>query len=518
MDQGRRNRWGPWTDWTWDNEHARYWRARQDTQGNFDYDFYDPNAPGPAAVPGAVPEAGDPRTPADDLAGSMHRLDLGGQDAQYTQDGAYTYYGAQVAAGGDASAGVYGTASVPIHATSAKGTRRPFEAFAKSKSEQSKHHRERKTAREKGSSSRKHQSRQGKGHGDGHQPPDPAAGQFEDLEAFYPSPAAPPGTSPDDGGAVLATDHVASSAHPDSEAESPDSGEYSRRGYAPEVRLRKESASDYYSTAEPVHQDNSTDQLDDVASQADPYLTGAPGPFYSGGEPSSMTTTDNYSNPAFEYGDGRATPKPTVQPSMAPAMINDYQYGNSSWNYGRSREPSNDDVFTVEPSSRFQPGEVFKIMWCEPLGATGSRKSEIITNQVQLSVEGRQFYQGLRRFIIVANDEGHCTCVPILTYERQACTKRGVKPLKHGIVYQTGKKPRQVNNEPPLGFPPVRVDLYERTEQLVKESRVNYAKLTTVEHNFKVFFIGRVAPEDFGKVVAAVDECWERKRRRNNHN
>jgi hypothetical protein len=84
-------------------------------------------------------------------------------------------------------------------------------------------------------------------------------------------------------------------------------------------------------------------------------------------------------------------------------------------------------------------------------------------------------------------------------------------------VYQTGKKPRLVNNEPPLGFPPVRVDLYERTEQLVKESRVNYAKLTTVEHNFKVFFIGRVAPEDFGKVVSAVDECWERKRRRNNN-
>ncbi|KAK3308229.1 uncharacterized protein B0T15DRAFT_490822 [Chaetomium strumarium] len=517
MDQGRRNRWGPWTDWTWDGEQARYWRARQDTQGNFDYDFYDPNAPGPATTPGVAPEAGDPRTPADDLVGGMHRLDLGGQNAQYTHEGAYTYVGAQIGAGTDASGGLYGTTPVSPHAaSSAKGTARPFEAFAKSKSKHSRHQREREreTGKEKASSSKILQPRQGKGDS---QPPDPAAGQFDDLEAFYPNPVAPPGTSPDHGGASFA-DHAGTPVHRASEADSPDPAEYSHSRHAQEDRLARETTSSHYSTGESLYQASSSDQLDDVASRADPYLTGAPGPFYSGGEPSSIATADNYSNPAFEPGDGRATPKPTAQPSMAPAMVNDYQYqANGSWSYGGSREPTNNEVFTLEHSSRFRPGEVFKIMWCEPLGATGSRRSEIITNQVQLSVEGRQFYQGLRRFIIVANDEGHCTCVPILTYERQACTKRGVKPLKHGIVYQTGKKPRLVNNEPPLGFPPVRVDLYERTEQLVKESRVNYAKLTTVEHNFKVFFIGRVAPEDFGKVVAAVDECWERKRRRNNN-
>lgn len=510
MDQGRRNRWGPWTDWTWDGEQARFWRARQDTQGNFDYDFYDPNAPGPAATPGAAPEAGDPRTPADDLAGGMQRLDLGGQNAQYTHEGAYTYVGAQIGAGADASSGLYGTAPVSPHAaSSAMGTTRPFEAFAKSKTKHSRHQRERETGKEKASSSRNHQSRQGKGDNQGRDP--------DALEAFYQEPVAPPGTSPDHGGAAFA-EPAGTPVHRDPEANSPDSPEYLHYRHAQEDRLAEETAAGHYSTSESVYQAPPGDQLENVASQADPYLTGAPGPFYPPEEQSSMATAENYSNSGFEYGDGRATPKPTAVPSMAPAITNDYQYqANASWGYGGLREPSSNGVFTLEPSSRFRPGEVFKIMWCEPLGATGSRRSEIITNQVQLSVEGRQFYQGLRRFIIVANDEGHCTCVPILTYERQACTKKGVKPLKHGIVYQTGKKPRLVPKEPPLGFPPVRVDLYERTEQLVKESRVNYAKLTTVEHNFKVFFIGRVAPEDFGKVVAAVDECWERKRRRNNN-
>jgi hypothetical protein len=107
-------------------------------------------------------------------------------------------------------------------------------------------------------------------------------------------------------------------------------------------------------------------------------------------------------------------------------------------------------------------------------------------------------------------------CRPILTYERQACNKRGVKPGKHGIIYQAGKTPRTLPGEPRLGFDPVRAHLSERTEQLVKESRVNYAKLTTVEHNFPVHFIGRVHPDDFKHIVVpAVDYCWEKKNRHN---
>ncbi|KAK3900581.1 hypothetical protein C8A05DRAFT_17127, partial [Staphylotrichum tortipilum] len=55
-----------------------------------------------------------------------------------------------------------------------------------------------------------------------------------------------------------------------------------------------------------------------------------------------------------------------------------------------------------------------------------------------------------------------------------------------------------------LGFPPVRAVLDDRTEILVKEARVNYVKLQTVEHNVPLLFIGRVVPEDFERIVSRV--------------
>ncbi|KAK3359358.1 hypothetical protein B0T25DRAFT_95783 [Lasiosphaeria hispida] len=124
---------------------------------------------------------------------------------------------------------------------------------------------------------------------------------------------------------------------------------------------------------------------------------------------------------------------------------------------------------------------------------------------------GVQFYVGFRRFIVVANDEGNCTCVPILTYERRGCTKKGVKPQKHGIVYSEGARPSPMRNEPSMGFPPVRLRNDDLTERLAKESRVNYAKLVTIEHNVKVFFIGSIV--DFDIVNEAVDKCWYLKTR-----
>ena len=40
---------------------------------------------------------------------------------------------------------------------------------------------------------------------------------------------------------------------------------------------------------------------------------------------------------------------------------------------------------------------------------------------------------------------------------------------------------------------------------------MNYSKLVTVEHNIKVFFIGRIANEDLMAVNESVDRCWESK-------
>ena len=74
-------------------------------------------------------------------------------------------------------------------------------------------------------------------------------------------------------------------------------------------------------------------------------------------------------------------------------------------------------------------------------------------------------------------------------------------------------RPQRLPKEPVLGFDPVRLELDYSTERLAKESRVNYSKLVTVEHNVSVFFIGRIVAEDFDIVTNAVDKCWADKYR-----
>ncbi|GAB1314872.1 hypothetical protein MFIFM68171_05082 [Madurella fahalii] len=287
--------------------------------------------------------------------------------------------------------------------------------------------------------------------------------------------------------------------------------------FTPDDQSTEEQGSEYTSTAfasseDPLSPTEDSGQLEAAVSQSDPYLTGAPTGPYHPGNPSSISAAHGYSYTPYEIGSGRQTPKASAR--AVAEVTEEYQpLDNVSARLGSTRDLEMHDGYAVAHSSMFRPGEVFKILWCEPLGA-GPPRSEIITNWVGMQVNGKQFYQGFRRFIVVANDEGHCTCVPILTYEHKACTKKGVKPAKHGIVYQVGKKPRMVEGEPKLGFYPVRVELYEKSEKLDKESRVNYAKLTTVEHNFRVFFIGRIVREDFDQIVSpAVEECWFRKRR-----
>lgn len=100
---------------------------------------------------------------------------------------------------------------------------------------------------------------------------------------------------------------------------------------------------------------------------------------------------------------------------------------------------------------------------------------------------------------------------PILTYGGKGCKKKGVKADKHGIIYERGSKPRLLDKEPKLGFSPVRVEMKQEGEKLSKESRVNYSKLVTVEHNVKVFFIGSIVYNDWELVSDAVNHCWNKK-------
>ncbi|KKY30539.1 hypothetical protein UCDDA912_g09520 [Diaporthe ampelina] len=169
-----------------------------------------------------------------------------------------------------------------------------------------------------------------------------------------------------------------------------------------------------------------------------------------------------------------------------------------------------DGRYRVEPSMKFEPGNVFKVMWSEPKGGTipggGSRFSDTLLHDHMSGV-----WTGFRRFIVIRNGEGHCSCVPILTYGKLGCLKNGVKPHHHGIVFEKGQQPIRLANEPSLGFGPICMEM-NTGEHISEESRVNYSKLVTVEHNVKVLFVGRVLYDDWPTVQQAVDECWDAKK------
>lgn len=81
---------------------------------------------------------------------------------------------------------------------------------------------------------------------------------------------------------------------------------------------------------------------------------------------------------------------------------------------------------------------------------------------------------------------------PILTYGNQGTAKSGVKAEYHAIIYTSYKPPKELDREPKLLKRPVRAVTEQKSERLRPESRVNYSKIYTVEHNVKVVFIGKI--------------------------
>ncbi|TQV99182.1 hypothetical protein IF1G_01397 [Cordyceps javanica] len=197
---------------------------------------------------------------------------------------------------------------------------------------------------------------------------------------------------------------------------------------------------------------------------------------------------------------------PTPQPETTVPVEGEHIPGIAEGGAGEL-----DPRYRIEHSTRFQPGEIFKVHWSEPQGSMSEQSKSSSKKEDLQNKYGTKFFVGFRRFIVVANDQGHCTCVPILTYGGKACKKHGVKPEKHGIVYERGQKAKKLDGEPSLGFSPVRVEMTEEGEKITRESRVNYSKLVTVEHNVKVFFIGHVYPSDWQIVGDAVNHCWNKK-------
>jgi hypothetical protein len=119
---------------------------------------------------------------------------------------------------------------------------------------------------------------------------------------------------------------------------------------------------------------------------------------------------------------------------------------------------------------------------------------------------GEQAFHKIRRFIIVKQKNGHSICIPIVTYGYQGVLKKGVRPEDHAIVY-SGKY-EALEGEGKLRLQkPIRIDIRDASQKLDPRSRLNYAKLYTVEHNVKVLFIGRVARSHEQEIIRAYNDA-----------
>ncbi|KAF7936507.1 uncharacterized protein EAE97_007873 [Botrytis byssoidea] len=174
------------------------------------------------------------------------------------------------------------------------------------------------------------------------------------------------------------------------------------------------------------------------------------------------------------------------RPNPDPPIVAKLQRNNTSTQYNNF-----DPNYKVHSAREFKFGKVFKVLWSEPSGSTAGGGGGTVWSQRE--VHGEMIYAKVRRFVIIHPKQGHCLCLPIMSYEGRATSKSGVHPEEHAIIYTT-PEPRLIDNEDgnKMKFDPVKMIPYSRRHILDTASRINYAKIYTVEYNVKVWFIGQV--------------------------
>jgi hypothetical protein len=92
-----------------------------------------------------------------------------------------------------------------------------------------------------------------------------------------------------------------------------------------------------------------------------------------------------------------------------------------------------------------------------------------------------------------------------VTYGGLGTAKYGCHTEDHAIIYST-EFPILQKDEGELGYPPIFCKMKEG-HQLDSASRLNFAKVYTVEHNVKTQFIGQVADEYEQSVVSSYNKA-----------
>ncbi|KAF2867751.1 hypothetical protein BDV95DRAFT_174912 [Massariosphaeria phaeospora] len=147
-----------------------------------------------------------------------------------------------------------------------------------------------------------------------------------------------------------------------------------------------------------------------------------------------------------------------------------------------------------KPRGFFKKGRIFMVLLPQP---AGSPETE------------RTVYWKIRRFIVVWPRQSHCLCVPVGTYNGKATTKPGVVAQDHAPIIAAGSEARLHPDEEALQKAPLIMKVENLGVFLDPLSRVNFAKISTIEHNLKVRNIGRVLADSIKDMERYVAETLQ---------
>ncbi|KAK4950116.1 hypothetical protein LTR10_011093 [Elasticomyces elasticus] len=127
---------------------------------------------------------------------------------------------------------------------------------------------------------------------------------------------------------------------------------------------------------------------------------------------------------------------------------------------------------------------------------------------------GNAVYSKVRRFVVVREAEHFCSALPITNYGSRGVSKVGTKKSEHSIIH-TGRLPpqptpgeRPSRDEHGMRSRAIRVNPDRPDKQLDAMSRLDYAKVHTIQHNIKVAPVGVVHPDSMAALLSQFQEVW----------
>ncbi|OCL11717.1 hypothetical protein AOQ84DRAFT_386634 [Glonium stellatum] len=148
-------------------------------------------------------------------------------------------------------------------------------------------------------------------------------------------------------------------------------------------------------------------------------------------------------------------------------------------------------TYITNPHGFFKKGKVFMILWAEPRGAS------TLSTKVEAPNESgtEQAFCEIRRFCIIRRKPTYCICLPISTYSGQATTKPGLVVQDHAVIAPVGGSAQLHPKEQQLAKSPLFLIIEDQAVSIDPMSRINFAKVYTVEYNIRIRKIGRICPD-----------------------